>query len=174
MIRIIGFLAIMIGTTGCGVSIVAEKQRELRECKDWIYVLSVIENEMAFQKSTLPEICLRISKHTTLDERKCAFFYKVYEKMNEKTGDSFGTVWRTEFQKHHLNKLCFLPIQEELTTLGEKLFFEDVSMQQNVIKEAVKKLEYYFQKKQKENEKDNKLTLCMGVMSGVLITVMLL
>ena len=58
--------------------------------------------------------------------------------------------------------------------MGEKLLFEDVSMQQNVIQETTKKLEYYFLKKQKENEKDNKVTLCMGVMSGVLITVMLL
>jgi len=139
-----------------------------------MHILSVMENEMAFQKSTLPEICVRISKHTSLDEKKREFLHNVYEKMQEKTGESFGQTWRKELQKSELDKQCFLPIQEELRSLGEKLLFEDVSMQQNVIQETTKKLEYYFLKKQKENEKDNKVTLCMGVMSGVLITVMLL
>ena len=174
MIRILGFAAILTGTMGCGFSIIKERKVDVEECKEWIYVLSVVENEMAFQKSTLPEICLRISKQSTINRTKREFLKNVYNRMQEKTGESFGVVWKEEFIRHGLGNECKKEIEEEIMCIGERMFFEDVSMQQNVLHTTMQKIEYYMQKKQKANETENKVVLCMSVMSGLLITILLI
>ena len=87
MIRILGFVAILTGTMGCGFSIIKERKADVEECKEWLYILSVVENEMAFQKSTLPEICFRISKQSTINRKKRIFLENVYNRMQEKNGE---------------------------------------------------------------------------------------
>lgn len=169
-----GFAAIITGTMGCGVSIIKERKLDVEECKEWMHILSIVENEMAFQKSTLPEICLRISKQSTINKKKRDFLKKVYIRMQEKTGESFGAVWKDEFIKHELGKDCKKEMEEEMMCLGEKMFFEDISMQQKVLHTTMQKIDYYMKKKQKENETENKVVLCMSVMSGLLITILLI
>lgn len=173
MIRILGFLAILVGTTGCGLSIIKERKQEVQECKEWLYILSVIENEMSFQKSTLPEICFRISRQTVLNKKKRCFFKAVYNKMQQKTGEDFANVWKKEFVAKELASACHEDVREELKNLGERIFFEDITMQKNVIKATSEKLDYYVKRKQKKNETENKVVLCMSVMSGILITILL-
>lgn len=174
MIRILGFVAILIGTMGCGLSIIKERKTDVEECKEWLYVLSVVENEMAFQKSTLPEICFRISKQSTINRKKRIFLENVYNRMQEKNGESFGTVWEEEFKLHELGKECNREIEKEIQGIGKKLFFEDVAMQRNIVQTTMQKIEYYMKKKQRENETENKVVLCMSVMSGLLITILLI
>ncbi len=172
MVRIIGFFIILIGSCGCGFSIVKERADYLERCRHWRELLEMMENEMAFQKSSLPEICSRVGRHLSGSRKQ--FLKKIEEAFAENRGETLGEVWRQEakqaFQKEPLKK----GLQEEMENLGGKLCFEDSSMQRKVLRDMQERLKKHEEEQENLNREKNKLTLCAGVLGGLLITVLLL
>ena len=172
MIRILGILILITGSTGCAFSIVKERGVYLERCRMWQEVFQLMENEIAFSKSSLPEICERAG--TYLSGNKKLFLDRIGRALGEDNGDTLGEVWRREakeiFQKEPLKE----EIEKEVEELGERLCFEDGDMQRKMLQDAEK----YIRKHQKEqedlNRERNKLTLCAGIMGGLLLTILLL
>ncbi len=172
MIRFLGFSGILIGCCCCGLCIVRDRGRYVEECRQWLILLKMMENEIAFQKSPLPEICIRISGR--LPEEKKNFLKRVGTEMQKNGGETLGEIWSREirplFRKFSLQQ----EIRERLTALGDSLCFEDEAMQRRVILDLEKELEEHMEKERQLNGSKNRLTLCMGVMCGILITILLL
>ena len=173
MVKLAGVCIILLGCTGVGYSIVQERKQELVNCAQWQRILAIMENEMAFQKASIHEICFRISRHLSIASDNQHFFKKVAEEMEENKGQTLGDIWKKEMQ-HHL-KHVKIPesMKKELIFLGEKLCYEDVGMQRRVIKMLEEELEHIRTDRAQEDEKKNRVTMCMGIMTGLLITIIL-
>ena len=69
MFRLFGILAVIAGSSGLAFSIVGERKEYLERCRQWREVITLMEHEIAFQKSSLPEICSRVGMHLTGDKK---------------------------------------------------------------------------------------------------------
>ena len=173
MLKLVGICIILLGCTGTGYSIVRERKQEVLNCEQWERILSIMENEIAFQKSSIHEICYRISKHTTVSKTYRQFFQKLAEEMEENKGQTLENIWKKELKQHL--KSIKLPegVKKELYELGEKLCYEDEQMQRKVIHILNDEVRKIRTNQVQEDEKRNKVTICMGIMTGLLITIIL-
>lgn len=172
MMRILGMLVVITGSTGCAFSIVKERREYLERCRTWQEVFQLMENEIAFGKSSLPEICERAG--TYLSGNKKLFLGRIGRVLEEGGGETLGEVWRREARRIFREEPLKKEIEKEVEELGERLCFEDSVMQRKMLQDTEKYLEKH-QKEQEELNRDrNRLTLCAGVMSGLLLTILLL
>lgn len=172
MLRLVGFFIIITGSCGLGFSIVRERSEYLERCRKWRELLEMIENEIAFQKSSLPEICSRLSSRVTGNRR--LFLEKMGGALLENRGESLGELWKQGIRKVFAEETLQKEMQQELEDLGEKLCFEDSEMQRKVLRDLENRLEKHEQERERADREKNKLTLCAGVLGGLMITVLLL
>lgn len=172
MVRWIGIVIVMIGTNGFALSAVKERKEYLERCRAWRELLELMENEIGFQKSSLPEICCRAGMH--LAGNKGIFLKRIGQTLDRGDGGTLGEIWRQEAKKIFGEEPLKKTVQDEVEALGARLCFEDGDMQRKILRDA----EQYLLKHEKEqeslNRERNKLTLCAGVMGGFLLMILLL
>lgn len=172
MLKMIGILIVITGSSGCALSIVRERKAYLRRCRSWREVFSLIESEIAFQKSSLPEICSRAGMH--LSGNKKLFLERIGQALDKGEGGTLGEIWRREsgliFAEEPLKK----EVESEIRALGGNLCFEDSGMQRKVLRDMETYLRKHEEEQENLNRERNRLTLCAGVMGGLLLTVLFL
>lgn len=172
MLRVLGIMAIITGSSGCAFHIVRERAAYLERCRSWRELLELMEDEIAFQKSSLPEICVRAGRHLTGDKK--FFLDRINRAFEEGGGETLGEIWRREaklvFQREPVKK----EIEKEVEELGGRLCFEDSDLQRKMLQDAAKYLEKHQEEQERRSREKNKLTLCAGVMGGLLLTILLL
>lgn len=171
MLRIFGIFVVIAGSSGCAYSIVRERGEYLERCRQWLELFELMENEIAFQKSSLPEICARGGSRLTGNKR---LFLDRIGSAFQGGGDTLGEVWRREarliFAREPLNR----EVEKEVEELGERLCFEDGGMQRKMLSDMERYLEKHLGEQESLNREKNKLTICAGVMGGLLLTVLLI
>ena len=172
MLRLMGFLIVIAGSSGAAFAVVKERREYLKRCLSWRELFLFMENEIAFQKSSLPEICNRVGAH--IGGNKRIFLKRIGEALESGDGDTFGEMWRREAMRIFAEEPLKKEVELTIEGLGERLCFEDSGMQRKTLSD----IEAYLRKHEKEQEalhrERNKLTLCMGVMGGLLITIFFL
>ncbi|MEY8522407.1 stage III sporulation protein AB [Lachnospiraceae bacterium 38-10] len=171
MLRIFGIFVIMAGSSGCAYSIVRERGEYLERCRQWLELFELMENEIAFQKSSLPEICARSGSRLTGNKK--LFLDRVGQAFVD-GGDTLGEVWRREIRRILELEPLNGEVEKEVEELGERLCFEDGGMQRKMLSDMGRYLEKHLKEQESLNREKNKLTLCAGVMGGLLLTVLLL
>lgn len=172
MLRILGIFGIIAGSSGCALTIVRERAAYLERCRSWRELFELMENEIAFQKSSLPEICVRAGGHLNGDKK--LFLDRIDRAFEEGGGETLGEIWRREarliFQREPIKK----EIEKEVEELGGRLCFEDSDLQRKMLQDAEKYIEKHQEEQERISREKNKLTLCAGVMGGLLLTILLL
>lgn len=172
MIKGIGALIVIWGSSGLGFSIVRERRAYLAQCRAWRELLALMEHEIAFQKSSLPEICSRAGMH--LKDDKKLFLERIGKTFESGEGGTFGEIWRREAEKIFSGSPLKKEVEEEIKGMGEKLCFEDAGMQRKMLQDVEKYLKKHEEEQENSDREKNKLTLCAGVMGGLLLTILFL
>jgi len=172
MLKLLGIVAIITGSGGCAFSIVRERRAYLERCGMWREIFQLMENEIAYQKSSLPEICERAGAH--LSGSRKLFLERIGSALGAGQGDTLGEVWRREAKKIFREEPLRAEIEKEVEELGAKLCFEDGDMQRKMLRDTEKYIEKHQNEQESQNREKNKLTLCAGLMGGLLLTVLLL
>lgn len=127
---------------------------------------------MAFRKSSLPEICDRAGGRMT-GSRKL-FLERVGQGLGSGDGGTFREIWRWEAKRIFAEEPLGKEAEGEVLALGGKLCFEDGEMQRKVLRDAEAFLRKHEEERERIDRERNRLTLCAGVMGGLLLTVLLL
>ncbi len=172
MLKMLGFLVIITGSCGCAFSIVKERRIYLERCGMWREICQLMENEIAFQKSSLPEICERAEAH--LSGNKNLFLDRIGRALSAGRGDTLGEVWRREAGRILQEEPLKAEIEKVVEELGERLCFEDGDMQRKMLRDTDRLIEKHQNEQESLNRERNRLTLCAGVMGGLLLTILLL
>lgn len=172
MIKGIGMLAVIAGSVGCAFSVVGERKAYLAYCRTWREVFALMENEIAFQKSSLPEICGRAGTH--LSGSKKLFLERIGRELDNGGGGTLGEIWRRETERIFAEEPLKKEMENEIKALGEKLCFEDSEMQRKMLQDIGKNIRKHEEEQENLNKERNKLTLCAGVMGGLLLMVLFL
>lgn len=162
----------MTGSCGCGLSVVKAHADYLERCRAWQELLEMMENEITFRKSSLPELCSRLSLR--LYGKRGIFLKRVGSAFQENNGETLGEVWRKEIMAVFQEETLKGELQKEVENLGEKLCYEDCEMQKKVLQEVRSMLKKHEEEQERLGRERNKLTLCAGIMGGLFIVILLL
>lgn len=172
MLRLAGCLIVIAGSCGLAFGIVGERKEYLERCRTWRELFFLMENEIGYQKSSLPEICGRVGMH--LSGNKGKFLKCVGEGLAGGGGSTLGEIWRREAEKIFAEEPLKRELEKEVLKLGEKLCFEDSDMQRKILLDIESCLKKHEEEQESLHREKNKLTLCAGVMGGLLVTILLL
>ena len=172
MIKMAGALLIVSTTTLAGIEKAKRLRNHLRQMKYLQRILCLIQSEIRYSRSFLGEIFAQIGQNA--EEPYKSWLLGVSERTNAFTGENFEIIWRDSIEKD-LKTLDFSENElETLKSLGNQLGFADVKVQTRLIDLYLEHLERTIDDLHTEMKTKVRLYHCLGVMSGLLVSVLLL
>lgn len=163
---------IVCGCLGLGIWYRQQFLGRLHRIRELIAILEQWSSEVRYNRSTLPECCLRIGN--CREDRLGRICKEVYEEYITSEGSGFLEMAEESFRK----KLNTLPLKKEdidrfLLFTGRE-GYPDEAMQIRAIELAKQELERTAEMQQREISQKCRLSVGLGAMSGLLIVILLI
>lgn len=172
MLKIIGAMLVILGSTGFGAACRQEMVQTLQHTVCLQEILDLIKSEVEYSKSSLPEAC-RMAGVKTAEPYRSALLH-VAEQMRENAGISFPKVWEQEM-KHCLAKLAVKKKDRELfLRFAQSTGYADRQMQLRALEQYSMLLKQSVEAQREELLKKGRVVMSMGLISGVFLTIVLL
>lgn len=172
MLRMTGCVMVTLGCLGLGLWYRQQFLQRLHHIRVLSQILEMMMSEVSYNKATLPECCLHLSKRLESPYRQA--FEEVHGKMLENTGEGFGQVF------HDRMKSCLeeVPLQKEEKELflqfSRSCGFEDGKMQLRSMEQYNDRLKSLIHRLEQETAEKCRMALGLGAMSGLLLVIILL
>ncbi len=165
-------MMIVCGCLGLGIWYRQQFLGRLHRIRELIAILEQWSSEVRYNRSTLPECCLRIGN--CREDRLGRICKEVYEEYITSEGSGFLELAEESFRK----KLNTLPLKKEdidrfLLFTGRE-GYPDEAMQIRAIELAKQELERTAEMQQREISQKCRLSVGLGAMSGLLIVILLI
>lgn len=171
MFKGIGSVMILTGCFGLGLLCRERLRGRIRALQLLMDVLELLESEIRYGRSVLPECCRRVGEQIggSLGEA----FVEVAGQMRENAGESFLEI----LKKTVGAALEELPLKSE----DKELFFQfaspggfaDGKMQQRALEQSRERLGKTKEKLEQENAEKGRIAVGLGAMSGLLLILIL-
>ena len=163
---------IVCGCLGLGLWYREQFLGRLQAIRGLICILEQWSSEVRYNRSTLPECCLRIGRHR--EDHLGQICAEVYEEYTAAEGCGFLEMAEASFRK----KLNALPLKKDdidsfLIFTGRE-GYTDETMQIRALELAKQELERMAEMQQKEIRQKCRLSVGLGAMSGMLIVILLI
>lgn len=170
MLKIAGILLIVAAGAGIGFSKSFELTKRERALETILRMVILLKGEIRYGNASLHDaFCGAASK---LSGEYACFLEAVAERMEAKTGESFGRLFR-ECAGEYLSELEFDAQQrEKLFSLGENLGYLDLAMQIKQLDLYEKELEYSIEELRRELPAQKKAYQSLGILGGVLLAIL--
>lgn len=170
--QVLGGMMIVCGCLGLGIWYRQQFLGRLHRIRELIAILEQWSSEVRYNRSTLPECCLRIGN--CREDRLGRICKEVYEEYITSEGSGFLELAEESFRK----KLNTLPLKKEdidrfLLFTGRE-GYPDEAMQIRAIELAKQELERTAEMQQREISQKCRLSVGLGAMSGLLIVILLI
>lgn len=172
MLKVAGIILLMTGSIGMGLVLKKEAGNHLQELYRFRTILQMLQNEILYHKSPLPEACRRIG--SSLKDPYRSAFFRIHDEMTGHCGENFLQIW----QKHMSACLKAVKVSPEekdiLLDLGSCTAYSDERAQAEAMNLYMHRLDLAADRLEKNLEQKEKLIMSMSVMGGLLLTVILL
>ncbi|MDE5866755.1 MAG: stage III sporulation protein AB [Lachnospiraceae bacterium] len=172
MLKLAGIIMLMFGCIGLGINKVSEEKRRIRELREIRNIVVRIQNEMAYGKRTLPEICLILGRNST--EPYSDAFMNIFQRLEENDGTVLDNIWKEQLK----NCMEDMPLGEEekniLISLPEHMGIMDGAMQAADIGQSLDMLTGHIVKTETEYENKAKVIMSVSVMAGLFLVIWLI
>lgn len=168
MYQIIGAVLTICGSTGFGICLKRELKQRIFHLKYIKKLLFYLQNEVEYHKSTLQEACENISKRS--EEPYNELFQNINLDMIENRGYRFDEVWKRNLVKIR-ERIPVTNSDMELLKQFMEESFSDGQMQCKEIGFYIDKLQETIIVLEKDFINKSKIYVCLGVMSGILCTI---
>lgn len=172
MQRMVGFVLIFVGCMGLGLWYSMQFRLRIHNLKQMCHILSLMEGQVRFGRSTLPECCIQIAQR--VEDPFKSSLQDIYRKVNQNTGSNFGQVCRQCF-KEHLKKLVVSEQEKEqfIACFANNGFEEDGMQIQNILQER-QELEAGLKELSDNLASRCRLAISLGTMGGLLLVIIFL
>lgn len=172
MLRMLGGILIITGCSGLGLGYRRELWEGLKHLRKLRELFEMLMSEISYHKSTLPEACLRTALH--MEEPYREKLIKLHELSNACGEVDFAAAWKQEMGE------CVAPLplsaKEKELVLGfvSTEGLSDYHMQIRMIEQYRDMLEDNIKRREAEIQKQGRMAMGLGVMSGLLLVVIFL
>lgn len=168
MIKILGIFCLFFGFLGIAIDKI---KMEKEKISTFVEIRSLVEyllKEIEYSHIPIPDIC---KEYLNRDEGKLqTFLEEVCRKFEEEEGASFEKIWEKETENLHIGKETKL----QLFKLGKCFGFSNMGHQLSTIERFLREMDKTILHNEKKFQDNKKLILYFGVMSGLLLSIILL
>lgn len=162
----------IVGTTSIwGITKAEKVKNQLENMKYLQRIISLLQSEIRYSRAFLGEIFENIGQG--VKEPYKSWLFQMSEKVNEFTGERFEDIWKDSVQKNL--KVLDFPEQEleSLKSLGNQLGYADIQIQMRLLDLYQEHLERTIREVHEQVRMRVRLYHCLGVMSGLFVSVVL-
>lgn len=170
MLKGIAAILVIIGTSGVGFSFCREQENRLYHLKYMKHIMVLIQNEIAYRRASFPEICQSIANR--MEKPYSTFFSEINQELSKKNGKAFGEIWRNAGKELEGITSISRAEKEQFLSFPTENGYQNGEMQIREMEGKIYELETSIQKLEKKIENNCKLYLCVGIMSGLLCTIL--
>ena len=163
---------LIVGMTSVWGIIKADKLKSQLENMRYLQrIVSLIQSEIRYSRAFLGEIFANIGQG--VQEPYRSWLCEMSKKTNACTGESFEKIWKDSTENNL--KVLNLPDHElkSLKSLGNQLGYAEIQIQMRLMDLYQEHLEYTIREMHEQMQTKIRLYHCLGVMSGLFITVLL-
>lgn len=172
MLQIIGAVFIVSGCCGIGFYYRQRFHTALWHLRYMRQILEMFMSEIRYDKATLPECCRRVGAVSKEPYGKTLI--QIYEEMQEGMGTSFFEKWKQNMDK----TLKEIPLEAQEKQIFSELEVSsgsaDSLFQLNVLERRRDLLDISIKNREENLEKQCRLASGLGIMSGLLLTILLI
>lgn len=172
MLKTAGILCILAGSVGFGAARVGEEKRRIRYLREILGIVRRMQDEIAYGKHTLPEICLTLSECCGPLYGAC--FRSIYEQTAFGDGVPVDRIWREQVE------LCQkdAPLSEEekdiLADFPQYLDMREEKQQARSIGRCEDFAAENCRKAESAYANRTKMIFSVSLLAGVFLTILLL
>jgi stage III sporulation protein AB len=172
MIKITGCIFIITSCTGMGWLFGTEIKKRIEDLKSAKSVALLLRGDIRYAHTALPEALENVSKRH--EGRLAPFLRRVVKELKEYSGKSFNCIWK-DAMKEELNHTSFTKKDKIcLMQFGEQLGYLDKDMQINHIDWYITQVEDDMKEIALDAKDKIRLYKSLGVLFGILITILIL
>ena len=170
MVRLIGIILLIAGSSGVAYSYCFEQNERIRIliCMREIFVR--IKKEIEYLKISIPEICHNLSLSNIVFNET---FKRIHQEIELNNGRSFNEIWYT----HFMDRMKKAPLSEQekeiLIKFPESLVYRYSEGQAEGISKYIDEVSKHISELEAVTKNKNKVVMCMGVMAGMIAVVIL-
>jgi len=171
LLRFAGALAIMLGSAGLGLYYSAREGFRIGELQELKKALLILSSEIEYMRAPLNSACASIAKRT--EGIISQLFASFAEALTKSEGETAYRLWSVSLTG--IKGKAFLA-EEDISVLdgfGKTLGYLDKLMQQNAIDHTVAYIDEKTATLQTQGDKNKRMYRSLGVIMGLLITVVL-
>lgn len=172
MIKFIGAIIIIFSGIGFGFSKAAKEQKRLEQGIAIKRMLYLLQGEIRYGFTPLPEAILKISTKTEKEFRP--FLKKVARQLDTHNEESFSKVWEQVVEEKLKSVLYEPKFYEILKNMGETIGYLDQQMQERTILLTIEQLDDQIFLIKDQVLKNCKMYRSLGISLSVLIVIILL
>ncbi len=165
----IGFLLVLAGTGGVGLSLAGEYTMRIQTLRRIRDMMHYINDLILYEYASLPEAFARTAQR--MDAPFSDFLAKVAVQLEEFSGEDVSFLWKNNAQmlKDIMKKKDFAEFTECMQQTG----FSDAKGQSQALKAYEQRLELLLHRLTEEKEEKCRLYRTLGIMSGVFVCILL-
>ncbi|MCL2840165.1 MAG: stage III sporulation protein AB [Defluviitaleaceae bacterium] len=171
LLRIVGVIAVMIGSIGLGFYYAAKEGFRVQDLLEFKKALLILSSEIEYMRSPLAVACSNIAKRTSLGT---SFMFEHFA--GTLTGGDGETAYQLWMGAMDATKKKSFLVDEDWSVVegfGKTLGYLDKQMQQNAITYAVSYIDEKAAALQVQSDKNKRMYRSLGIIGGLLITVVL-
>jgi stage III sporulation protein AB len=171
ILQILGTILVMAGSIGMGIYFSAKENFRVQDLLEMKKALLILSSEIEFMRTTLCEACANISKRTSDGVSK--IFENFSRLLSKSDGETAYQLWLCAIRECE-NQIFFAA--EDRTVLedfGKTLGYLDKAMQKNAIEFAIAYIDEKSAALQTQSQKNTRMYRSLGVIGGLLVTVVL-
>ena len=171
ILRIAGALAVMLGCAGLGLYYSSKEGFRIYELQELKKALLILASEIEYMRAPLNIACANIAKRT--ESTTSLLFANFAHALANSEGETAYQLWAAAAEG--IKKKTFLA-EEDLSVVdgfGKTLGYLDKHMQQNAINYTVNYIDEKVTALQTQGDKNKRMYRSLGIICGLLITVVL-
>ncbi|MGN1267522.1 MAG: stage III sporulation protein AB [Dorea sp.] len=172
MIRILGCGLIIGATTLLGISQARNVKEQYVEMQYLYQIICSIQSEIRYARAYLSEIFSNIGKTSRQPYKR--WLTELGTWMETENRETFENMWQKSIGEYLPQSLLPKKEMERLVGLGSHLGIMDIQMQVRVLEMYLEQLTGTMNEVQEKMKTKVRLCYCLGVMSGMFVSILLL
>ncbi|MCI5623272.1 MULTISPECIES: stage III sporulation protein AB [Anaerostipes] len=172
MIKIIGACMIIASGISFGFIKAAKEQKKLEQGIALKRMLYLLQGEIRYGFTPLPEAIRAISKKTV--QEFAPFLQNAADRMDTHSEDSFASIWKNSMEENLSPIILEKSFMEPILTMGETIGYLDKEMQLKTISFAIEQVEDIILQIKEQVIRNCKMYRSFGISFSLLIVIILL
>lgn len=172
LVKFLGVALILASSCGVGFRLSADLLKRVEDLKLLKKIMIMLRGEIKYNNSTMSEAFEIIGNR--VESPYNYFFKEVANELNDLSGQTLIEIWKKMIDKYLKETKLNRKDLERLKNLGDNLGYLDKEMQLSTIDLYLEHLELEIDEGNKNMNTNSRLYKCLGIMGGVLITLIII